>query len=242
MKISSSFYNKSSDNQNQISFKGVPQNPTYIPELLGNLGKVAGEYINTPEQKLFLSTAALAFQPRIDLKYAKEGQEVDSAIKSASKAIAGGLTGVTIRAAFLTLTKHFIGFQKHNKLNRLFMPYDAIQLRLKDPDMAQLRMNQYTQTLGTLFAVLFMIFFSNSKVDVPLTSDIQDLISGVVKDKKSWLTSLNDVKNSRCKKISNWFKRKKDIFTKIGNKTQKVIKVMNEDSSSSVKEKEPKTE
>ena len=101
-------------------------------------------------------------------------------------------------------------------------------------------MKQYSQTLGTLFAVLFMILFSNSNVDVPLTSDLQDLISGVVKDKKSWLTSLNDVKNNRCKKIVNWFKRKKDILTKINNKTKNVIKVISEDDSAAHKKEESK--
>ncbi len=239
MKISSSFNNIDSK-QSYQSFKGVPPNPKYIPEIIGKLGKVAGEYINTPEQKLFLATSALMFQPLIDLKYAKEDQNVDSAIKSASKAMAGGFTGVLIRATFLKITNHFIGFQKHNKLNKLFFPDTAIRLKEVRPEIAKLRMKQYSQTLGTLFAVLFMILFSNSNVDVPLTSDLQDLISGVVKDKKSWLTSLNDVKNNRCKKIVNWFKRKKDILTKINNKTKNVIKVISEDDSAAHKKEESK--
>ena len=107
MKISSSFHNIDS-NQSYQSFKGVPPNPKYIPEIIGNIGKVAGEYINTPEQKLFLATAALMFQPLIDLKYAKEDQKEDVAIKSASKAMAGGFTGVLIRAVFLKITDHFV--------------------------------------------------------------------------------------------------------------------------------------
>lgn len=232
MKISSSFNNSADVNGQHVSFKGVvPANPKYIPEAVGKLGKVAGEYINTPEQKLFLATSALMFQPLIDLKYAQEDQEIDSAIKSASKAMAGGITGVTIRAAFLKLTKHFIGFQKHNKMNKLFMPYDAVLMRQKEPEMAQLRINQYNQTLGTLFAVLFMIFFSNSNIDVPLTSDIQDLISGVVKENKSWLTSLNDVKNNRIKKIKNWFTKKVKFFTSIKEKASKVATVINDDDT-----------
>lgn len=229
MKISSSFHNIDS-NQSYQSFKGVPPNPKYIPEIIGNIGKVAGEYINTPEQKLFLATAALMFQPLIDLKYAKEDQKEDVAIKSASKAMAGGFTGVLIRAVFLKITDHFIGFQKHNKLNKLFFPDTAIRLKEVRPEIAKLRMKQYSRTLGTLFAVLFMILFSNSHIDVPLTSDLQDLISGVVKDKKSWLTSLNDVKNNRCKKIVDWFKHKKDIFNKIKHKTKGIINVISEDT------------
>lgn len=238
MKISSSFNNSADVNGQHVSFKGaVPANPKYIPEVVGKLGKVAGEYINTPEQKLFLATSALMFQPLIDLKYAQEDQEIDSAIKSASKAMAGGITGVTIRAAFLKLTKHFIGFQKHNKMNKLFMPYDAVLMRQKDPEMAQLRINQYNQTLGALFAVLFMIFFSNSNIDVPLTSDIQDLISGVVKENKSWLTSLNDVKNNRIKKIKNWFANKVKFFTSIKEKASKVATVINgNDTAKTTKE------
>lgn len=231
MKISSSFDNIDSGSKRYQSFKGVPQNPSYIPEAIGNVAKVAGEYINTPEQKLFLATAALMFQPLIDLKYAKDDQKIDAAIKSASKAMAGGFTGVLIRASFLKLTDHFIGFQKHNKLNRLFFPDAAIKLKEVRPEIAKLRIKQYSQTLGTLFAVLFMILFSNSHVDVPLTSDIQDLISGVVKDKKSWLTSLNDVKNNRCKKITDWFKRKKDIINKVKNKIVGIVNVLNEDTT-----------
>lgn len=225
MKISSSFNTDRNKNTYQ-SFKGVPPNPQYIPETLGNLGKLAGEYINTPEQKLFLAIAALTFQPLIDLKYAQDDKKIDSAIKSASKSMAGGFTGVTIRAAFLKLTNHFIGFGKHNKLNRLFMPEDAIKMKSYDPGMAQLRIKQYSQTLGTLFAVLFMILFSNSKVDVPLTSDLQDLISGIVKENKGWLRSLNDVVTNRKDKITNWIKHKSSIFKNIRNKLKDIIKVI----------------
>ena len=225
MKICSSF-NTDRNNNTYQSFKGVPPNPKYIPEFIGNLGKLAGEYINTPEQKLFLAISALTFQPLIDLKYAQDDKKIDASIKSASKAMAGGFTGVVIRAAFLKITNHFIGFNKHNKLNRLFMPDDAVRIKLYDPDMAQLRIKQYSQTLGTLFAVLFMILFSNAKVDVPLTSDLQDIISGIVKQNKSWLRSINDVANNRGKKISSWFKQKGDIFKNIKNKFKDILNVI----------------
>lgn len=229
MKISSSF-NRTENSRNNQSFKAIPANPKYIPEMLGKIGKVAGEYVSMPEQKLFLATTALMFQPLIDLKFANEEQKNDAAIKSASKAIAGGLTGVTIRAAFLKITDHFIGFNKHNKLNTHFFPDASIHLKETRPEIAKLYMKQYTKTLGTLFAVLFMILFSNSKMDVPLTSDLQDFISGIAKENKSWLTSLKDVKNNRCKKIADWFNRKKKFVEKIGRKMVKIGDVIMNDS------------
>lgn len=208
------------------SFKGVPPNPKYIPEIIGKVGKVAGEYINTPEQKLFMALSALAIQPLIDLKYAQDDQKVDSAIKTASKAMAGGLTGVTIRAVFLKITDYYIGFQKHNRLNRYFYPDSATMLKEMRPEIADLRMSQYQKTLGTLFAVLFMILFSNSNLDVPLTSDFQDIISGVVKENKNWVDSISDVMTSRKNKIINWFKQRKNTIINIKNKTRQIIDIL----------------
>ncbi len=228
MKISNSLSNTNQKGYNQ-SFKGIPKNPTYIPNTIGKLGKVVGEYVNTPEQKLFLATTALMLTPLIDLKFADEEKKTDVAIKSASKSIAGGITGVTIRAAFLAITEHFIGFDKHNKLNQHFFPDDAVKLKENSPALAAIRMNQYCKTLGTLFAVIFMILFSNSKVDVPLTSDMQDLITGVVKENKSWLKSLSDVSTARKDKIKNWFSQKKNTLTKLKTKTEKVINALQDE-------------
>lgn len=239
MKISSSFNNIDKKNNSYQSFKGVPPNPKYIPEFVGNLGKLAGEYIRTPEQKLFLALSALMFQPIIDLKHARDDKKVDSAIKSASKAIAGGFTGVLIRAAFLKLTDYYIGFQKRNKLNKLFFPKSAIQLNEVSSEIAKIRMKQYNQTLGSLFAVLFMIFFSNSKVDVPLTAIFQDIISGIVKEDKSWLLSLNDVLKDRKNKITNWLKDKYSRLKNIYVKTKKIINIIREENTKP-KDKEPK--
>lgn len=239
MKISSSLSRIDGKEYNQ-SFKGIPKNPTYIPNAIGKLGKVVGEYVNTPEQKLFLATTAVMLTPLIDLKFADEDKKTDVAIKSVSKAIAGGMTGVTIRAAFLAMTGHFIGFDKHNKLNHHFFPDDAVKLKENSPALANIRMNQYCKTLGTLFAVIFMILFSNSKVDVPFTSDMQDLISGVVKENKSWLKSLSDVSKARKGKIKDWFVKKKNFLTNIKNKTEKVIDVLQEDSQNPKSEEKAK--
>ena len=74
MKISSSF-TTIDRKQNYQSFKGVPPNPKYLPEFVGTLGKLAGDYISMPEQKLFMATTALMLQPLIDLKFAEEDHE-----------------------------------------------------------------------------------------------------------------------------------------------------------------------
>jgi hypothetical protein len=202
MKITQSL-NNMGQNYACKSFKqGIPENPIYIPNAVGKLGKVVGEYVNTPEQKLFLALTALIFRPKIDLKCADEDSKVDAAIKSASKAIAGGITGVSIRALFQGITNHYIGFYKHNKLNLGFFPQEAVKIREDSPALANVRMKQYCDTLGTFFAVLFMILFSNSKMDVPITNDLQDLLTGVVKEKKTWLQSFATVSSNRYEKIS----------------------------------------
>ncbi len=225
MKISSSF-NPNRMNEKQKSFKGVP--PTYakIPEVVGNIGKLTGDFVSMPEQKLFLATTALMIQPLIDLTFAEEDKKIDSAIKSASKAIAGGLTGVTIRAGFISLTKNLIGFDKKNKFNDHFLPKDAVEMLRTNPDMAKLRLSKYSQSLGTLMAIAFMIGITNQNVDVPLTSDIQDLISGVVKENKSWLQSFTDVKNNRVAKIKTWTDKWKNRFKNAGKKTVEISKII----------------
>jgi hypothetical protein len=83
-----------------------------------------------------------------------------------------------------------------------------------------------------------MTVFSNSKVDVPLTSDFQDLIGGVVKENKSWTKSLSDVIKNRGKKIKNWFTKRKDNILNIGNKIKSIVNVLKtgEDSNTNPKE------
>ncbi len=241
MKISSSFnnniYSKKSFPQ---SFKGIPQNPHFMPNILGKIGKLAGEYVSMPEQKLFLATTALMFVPLIDLKYADEDKKVDTAIKSASKAMMGGLTGVIIRAAFLKFMDKFVGLGKHNVINTYLLPPKASELNAKlsaakneaEKLVLSKKVKQYSQTMGTLFAIIFMTFFSNSKIDVPLTSDMQDLITGVVKENKTWLKSLGDVSKARKEKISNWFTKKKKILSNFKDKFIKIIGVIRENPNS----------
>ncbi len=226
MKIGSSFDNIIKVKKNETSFKAIPEFPTYLPDFIGKIGKAAGEYISMPEQKLFLATSAVMLQPLMDLKYADKDKKNDAAIKSASKAIAGGLTGVSIRAAFLKITSKYIGFNKHNKLNKHFFPDNARQMRIESEALAERRMIQYQRTLGTLFAIIFMIIFSNSKIDVPLTSDIQDLITGMVKENKSFAKSTFDVTINRGKKIKNWFKKRRDFVVNVANNIKRIINII----------------
>ena len=233
MKISSSFYNTNSRN-NSHSFKGVPDNPVYIPEFIGKIGKYAGRYIDSPEQRLFLALATLMFKPAIDLKFAREDKKVDSALKTTAKGLAGGFTGVAIRVAFLKLTEKYIGFDcinkrlipKQNRLNSLFLPKISQQMKEDYPEIVKMRIAKYSNTLGSLFAIAFMILFSNSNIDVPLTNDLQDLLSGVVKEKKTWLKSLGDVSSARANKIKNWFKDKMNIAEKISAKLHDIANVI----------------
>ena len=81
-----------------------------------------------------------------------------------------------------------------------------------------------------------MILFSNSKIDVPLTNDIQDLLSGVVKENKSWTKSLHDVAAARGKKIADWFIRKKNILSNIVNKTKDIAYIIKNDEPEKMKE------
>ena len=219
------------------SFRGVPANPKFIPEALGNIGKVVGEYVYAPEQKLFLATSALLLQPLIDLKFADEDKKEDAAIKSASKAFAGGLTGVPIRALFIALCNHFITLDltKQNFLKRHFYP-DGLNEMMKNSNeepvkkaMAQFKLKNYNRTLGTLFAIIFMIAFSNSKVDVPLTSDIQDILSGIIKEKKNWKKSIYDTAQNRKQKTIDWLLDKKKKADKVLVKIKKIAKIITED-------------
>ena len=236
MKISS-FPDNINSRNTRPSFGSIPPNPVYIPEVIGKIGKFAGKYVDSPEQRLFLALGTLMFKPALDLKYAKEDKKVDTALKSTSKALAGGITGVTIRAVFLHIANKYIGYEyindrfkeKATKLNRFFLPRIPLEDKLNQPEIVKLNMKRYTNTIGSLFAILFMILYSNSNIDVPLTNDIQDILSGVVKDKKSWLQSIGEVSKARKNKLINWFNSKKNFIEKIISKTKAIINVIQED-------------
>lgn len=230
--LASQYTDKSKQNQ---SFKAIPQKRIILPEPVGEIAKRAGYYINTPEQKLFLAASTLMLTPLLDLKFADDDKKVDTAIKSASKAVAGGVTGVAIRAGFQAFTKKFIQFDAGNVVSRCFFPGAAKKLFDEYPELATARLDQYRKTMGTLFAVIFMILFSNSKVDVPFTGDMQDLLSGVIKEKKSWISSFTDVAVNRKEKIHNWLEKKKNRVLKLKNKVVNIAKIIRNDDVKVVK-------
>ncbi len=231
MKISSFPYKSDKNNYSCPSFKSFPSHPKYFPEIMARIAKVGGEYISMPEQRLFLAATALFMQPLIDLKFAHEDKKVDSAIKSASKAMVGGFTGVAIRALFIRLTTKSIAPLKDNFLYRYFLP-DKIQKMFEfEPLMASKLLKQYNASLGSIFAIAFMVLFSNSKIDAPFTGDVQDLLSGVIKENKSWGDSFKTVIRSRCRKIRIWFKHKKDFILKIYTKLKKIVQIIKEDDN-----------
>ena len=104
MKISSFAYNTNTNNKEQSSFTGS-SGVIYWPKVIGEVGKFVGEHVGIPEKKLIQNATALYLQPHFDLKYGEEDEKTDIAIKSASKAIACGITGVTIRAACISFFK-----------------------------------------------------------------------------------------------------------------------------------------
>ena len=226
------------------SFKAIPATYKKIPEFVGNIGKYVGEYVSMPEQKLFLATSALLFQPLIDLKLAEEDKKVDSAIKSASKAIAGGLTGVFFRAGFVALANYCIGpksiqrYQKHpyiqdivDVIQQHLYPIANQKLRQEDAAKAAFRLKQYNKTIGTLAAIIFMITYSNSKIDVPLTGLIQDFLTKVIKEKKSASLALSEVVADVKTKIQNKRKNRKQAFVNIFEKGRKIDAILKEPST-----------
>lgn len=235
-------HSKYTDKCSYPSFKALPPVYKKIPECIGNVGKYVGEYISTPEQKLLLASTALLFQPLVDLKFAEEDKKVDSAIKSASKAIAGGITGVPIRALFIWAAefcirpKDQIRCVKHpfvqnivNVVQQNLYPLKNQKLRPENPSLADFKLGQYNKTIGTLAAIIFMLTFSNSKLDVPLTSYIQDLLTKVIKEKKSWGQSFTEVTNDRKQKVQNWCNNKKKSFGNLVDKSKKILDIIKQD-------------
>lgn len=258
MRISSSLNTKDEKTSRQ-SFKGFPVKNVVLPEVLGDVSKLIGNNIGTPEQKLIVATTASFLRPLIDLKYAEEDKKVDTAIKSTSKAIAGGLTGVTIRAFFISAANALIKFPGANykpskeievvkakledglkgvpgttsasaKFKRgffsdLLMPLSLERLNTESKVESMHRLRQYNNSLGGLIAVLVMAFYTNSKFDAPLTSDFQDIITGVVKEKKSVTKSVTDVAKKRYEIIKNWSTEKKNNINKFFRKSKAIIDI-----------------
>ena len=225
MKISSNSPNITVKRDKNTSFKATP-GTVYLPKIIGEFGKFVGEYVSTPEKKLIQNTTALFLQPHFDLKYAEDDEKTDIAIKSVSKAIACGFTGVTIRAACVSFFKKRINFNFDNSsiLNKLLMPPKAIDLQRDSKNLAEKRLGSYNSMLGTVAAILIMTLFTNRNIDVPLTRTIQDIISGVVKNNKTWGQSIYDTYSIKKEKIENWLDK---IKTKEAERKDKLTRTIN---------------
>ena len=234
MKISSSF-NSNYRMQNSQSFNGLPAKTVFLPEWLGKAGKWAGEYVSMPEQKLFLAATAFLFQPAIDMKFAEEDKKSDVAIKSASKAIAGGITGVAIRALSEKYFRSKIGYdangdKKVNLINDYLFPPKAAKLRERSKTAADIMLKKYASTLSIVTALAVMILVTNEKLDVPITSDLQDLYTYVARDNKSWKDAFKEVGKSRINKIKISIKRQKEFVDNIKNKCKRIFNIIKEDN------------
>ena len=92
-------------------------------------------------------------------------------------------------------------------------------------------MKQYNKTIGTLAAIIFMITYSNSKIDVPLTGLIQDFLTKVIKEKKSASLALSEVVADVKTKIQNKRKNRKQAFVNIFEKGRKIDAILKEPST-----------
>lgn len=142
-------------------------------------------YVSAPENRLILGVTALASQPFFDL-YNKDVDEKTRKISCArtiAKIVSGTLTGVLIRAGFISLTKNYsivgeIGAKKIVKViengkeaikkaipitkwKKFFTPSEA-----KSDEIHAYK--QYQNAMGTLLAIVTMIF-TNFIIDAPLT-------------------------------------------------------------------------
>ena len=241
MKISSFSQNTTPKRSNNESFKGTP-GTIYLPKIVGEFGKFVGSYVGIPEKKLIQNTTALYLQPHFDLKLAEDEEKTDIAIKSASKAIAGGITGVAIRAGCISYFKKKINFDAHNGslLNKLLLPEKAERLRRESKNLALKRLNTYNETLGTVAAILVMTLFTNKNIDVPLTGIIHDVISGVVKENKSWPQSIYDTYKVRKRKVEDFINKIKEKDAKRKEKAQKIIEIIKENSNAAQVENKKK--
>lgn len=214
----------------------LPENPIILPDRIGEIAKWVGESVGMPEQKLFLAASAVFLQPAIDMKFAEEDKKSDVAIKSASKAIAGGITGVTIRILSERYFKKKIGHQKnglrkYNKLNDYLLPTSAEKLYKENIIEYEQQLKRYCVTLGNICALFTMVFVTNEQIDVPLTGDFQDLFTGVARDGKTWEQSFTTVIKTRKTKIKRWFKRQVDYIHSLKDKTGRIFGIMAEDTS-----------
>ena len=221
MKISSSFDNCYNQKYNQ-PFK----RKFYLPEKVGEMGKFTNEHVGIAEEKLFLASSACILQPLVDIIFADEDKRSDVAIKSVSKALAGGITGVTIRGGLNAYLKSKIKFDTKNTWCDYFFPLNANKMRDEtSKTLAKNMLKQYCSTLSGIFALLIMALITNEKIDVPLTMLFQDFFTDFIQNDLSLKDSLINLKKSCSDKVKNAYyrtirfwkqsKEKKRIITEI---------------------------
>ncbi len=207
----------------------------YLPDRVGNVAKWISQYVGLPEQKLFLAATAFLFQPAIDMKFAEEDKKSDVAIKSAAKALAGGITGVAIRGLSEQFFKNRIGITKTGKrkanwVNDIFFPMKCFEdLKIEGFIEYDRNIKKYCTTLGNICALITMIGVTNEKIDVPLTSDFQDLFTNVARDNKTWENSLDTVITSRKNKIKRGINDKINFFKRLKDKIRRIKDIIEED-------------
>ena len=123
------------------------------------------KFVSVPENRLIIGVTALASQPFIDLY----NQDVDrktrvfSCARTIAKNFVGMVTGVAIRAGFIKLAQKYSEVEKTDvkSVRKLFTPSEALSSKTH-------AYTQYRNTIGTLLAVVGMLF-TNFLVDAPLT-------------------------------------------------------------------------
>lgn len=144
--------------------------------------KFFDKFVSVPENRLIIGVTALATQPFIDLynKDVDKKTRVVSCARTIAKNFVGVVTGVTIRAGFIKLAEKYseVGDVGDKKIKKLFTPSNAVS----DKTHAY---KQYRNTVGTLLAVICMVF-SNFIIDAPLTAVMTNwLIKKMDKGSKS---------------------------------------------------------
>lgn len=146
------------------------------------------KHIFVPENRLIIGVATLASQPFIDLynKDVDEKTQVVSCARTIAKTVVGTVVGVTVRGGLIKLAKNYskVGGKEVKNIKKLFTPSNAQNIPNSDKTHAY---RQYQNTMGTVLAVVAMIF-TNFLVDATLTTLLTNKLMkkfGVSEDSKS---------------------------------------------------------
>lgn len=128
--------------------------------------KFFDKFVSVPENRLIIGVSALATQPFMDLfnKDVDEKTRVVSCARTIAKTVSGTVVGVTVRAGLIKLTRNYskVGGSEIKNIKKIFTPSNA----LSDKTHAY---KQYQNTMGTLLAVVAMLF-TNFLIDATFTT------------------------------------------------------------------------